>query len=149
MKRKFLDCSLAIIRKNDSTIDDVKLEEIAYGLEGIYLTVTKTVIIFGLSIFLWSDWESHTLWECKYVFIREMRFWSDYLVWSGSKIFTVKYVIYIFGHFYENAYFELSHHERRRRLESCLLGKSGSPMIVEDWRRGSITRLPDSKAKPY
>lgn len=52
MKRKFLDCSLAIIRKNDSTIDDVKLEEIAYGLEGIYLTVTKIVIIFGLALIL-------------------------------------------------------------------------------------------------
>ena len=52
MKRKFLDCSLAIIRKNNSTIDDVKLEEIAYGLEGIYLTVTKIVIIFTLAFIL-------------------------------------------------------------------------------------------------
>ncbi len=52
MKRKFLDSSLALIRKNNPSISDVKLDEIAYGLEGIYLTMTKTIIIFALALIL-------------------------------------------------------------------------------------------------
>ena len=34
-------------------------------------------------------------------------------------------------------------------LAVVLQDQSRSPMIVEDWRRGSITRLTDSKAQPY
>ena len=52
MKKVFLNGCLRIIKKNDSTISDEKLDEIRYGLEGIYLTITKTIFIFALSYLL-------------------------------------------------------------------------------------------------
>lgn len=52
MKKVFLNGCLRIIKKNDSTISDEKLDEIRYGLEGIYLTITKTIFIFVLSYLL-------------------------------------------------------------------------------------------------
>ena len=51
MKRKFLEYSLNTITANKD-FDEVKLEEIAYGLETVYLTVTKLVVIFGLAYLL-------------------------------------------------------------------------------------------------
>lgn len=51
MKKKFLSYSLNLINSNGD-YDDVKLEEIAYGLETIYLMVTKLVVIFGLALIL-------------------------------------------------------------------------------------------------
>lgn len=51
MKKKFLKFSLDAISSNGN-YDDVKLEEIAYGLETIYLTVTKLIVIFGLAFIL-------------------------------------------------------------------------------------------------
>lgn len=52
MKKRFLDYSLGLIRKYRIDIDEVKLDEIRYGLEGIYLTVTKSVVIFSLALIL-------------------------------------------------------------------------------------------------
>ena len=52
MKKVFLNGCLRIIKKNDSTISDEKLDEIRYGLEGIYLTITKTIFIFAISYLL-------------------------------------------------------------------------------------------------
>jgi accessory gene regulator B len=52
MKKKFLNTSIKIIKDNNPKIDEVKIEEIAYGLEGIYLTITKLVIIFLLAFLL-------------------------------------------------------------------------------------------------
>lgn len=52
MKQKFLSYSLNIIKKNNNEIDDSKLEEYRYGLEGFYILVTKTFIIFTLAIIL-------------------------------------------------------------------------------------------------
>ena len=46
MKKKFLDWSMNIIKKNYPDYDDDKLAEIKYGLEGFYLTITKLLIIF-------------------------------------------------------------------------------------------------------
>lgn len=51
MKKKFLKFSLDAINSNGD-YDEVKLEEIAYGLETMYLTVTKLVVIFGLAYIL-------------------------------------------------------------------------------------------------
>ena len=48
MKKKFLSFSLKKIKeKNDYS--EEKLEEISYGLETIYLTVTKLIVIFGIA----------------------------------------------------------------------------------------------------
>ena len=52
MKKKFLNKSINLIKKNNPNIDDIKLEEIRYGLEAIYLTVTKLVVIFLLAYLL-------------------------------------------------------------------------------------------------
>lgn len=52
MKEKFLTYCLNKIKKGDPTINEVKLEELRYGLEGIYLTITKSIVIFGLAIIL-------------------------------------------------------------------------------------------------
>ena len=45
MKQKFLNFSLNLIREKRKDIDEVKLDEIRYGLEGLYLTLTKLIII--------------------------------------------------------------------------------------------------------
>lgn len=51
LKKKFLDSSINLIKKNkDYTQDEIDI--IAYGLEGLYLTFTKIVIIFGLALIL-------------------------------------------------------------------------------------------------
>lgn len=46
MKKVFLNYCLNIIKKNNNNITDEKLDEIRYGLEGIYLTFTKMIVIF-------------------------------------------------------------------------------------------------------
>ncbi len=51
MKRKIIDSSIELIKKNKN-YDEEQLEIIAYGLEGIYLTITKMVILFLLAYLL-------------------------------------------------------------------------------------------------
>ena len=51
MKKKFLNYSLNLINSNN-LYDEVKLEEIAYGLETVYLTVTKLFVIFAIALLL-------------------------------------------------------------------------------------------------
>lgn len=52
MKKVFLNTCLKIISQNDPSINEVKLDEIRYGLEGIYLTLTKTIVIFAITYLL-------------------------------------------------------------------------------------------------
>ena len=52
MKERFLKKSLEIIKNKDSSIDEEKLEEIAYGLEGLYLTCTKMLVILAVGFVL-------------------------------------------------------------------------------------------------
>ena len=52
MKEKFLNSSVKRIQKKYPEYDDEKLEVIAYGLEGLYITITKTIVIFGIAIIL-------------------------------------------------------------------------------------------------
>jgi len=49
LKKYLLNYCEKIIRKNRNNISDDELEVIMYGLEGIYLTITKLVIIFLLA----------------------------------------------------------------------------------------------------
>ena len=51
MKKFVLDKCMNIIKKN-MQYDDTKLEEIRYGLEGIYLTITKVIIISIIALIL-------------------------------------------------------------------------------------------------
>lgn len=52
MKKKFLNNSMKEIRNKFPEYNDDKLEEIEYGLEAIYIVLTKTVVIFALAIIL-------------------------------------------------------------------------------------------------
>lgn len=51
MKNKVVGSVMNII-KNENKYDEVKLAEIKYGLEGLYLTITKLIFIFTLAIVL-------------------------------------------------------------------------------------------------
>ena len=52
MKKVFLDGCIELIKNNNQDISQEKLDEVRYGLEGIYLTITKTIFIFALTYFL-------------------------------------------------------------------------------------------------
>ena len=51
MKKKFLNYSINKIKEHND-YNEEKIEEIAYGLETIYLTVTKLIVIFGVGFIL-------------------------------------------------------------------------------------------------
>lgn len=52
MKEVFLENSVAFITKYNKNYTEEDIEKIKYGLEGIYLTFTKLIIILFLSILL-------------------------------------------------------------------------------------------------
>lgn len=51
MKKKFLNTSMNLIKK-DNKYNEEQLEIIAYGLEAIYLTFTKMIVIFAIAFVL-------------------------------------------------------------------------------------------------
>ena len=51
MKKKFLNSSMKLISR-DGKYNDEQLEIIAYGLEAVYLTFTKTIVIFLIAYVL-------------------------------------------------------------------------------------------------
>lgn len=51
MKNKILNKCMSLIKKNND-YDEIKLAEIKYGLEGIYLLISKLIIIGTLAYFL-------------------------------------------------------------------------------------------------
>ena len=55
MKKKFLKYSTELIKKNNPTLSDEKIAELRYGLEGFYLTITKTIFIFCLSYLMYKQ----------------------------------------------------------------------------------------------
>ena len=52
MKSLFLDNSLSLIKRYYPDYDELKMAELKYGLEGLYLSVTKLIFIFIVSIIL-------------------------------------------------------------------------------------------------
>lgn len=50
MKKKFLNYSLNIIREYYPNIDEIRMDELRYGLEGFYITITKLIIISILAL---------------------------------------------------------------------------------------------------
>lgn len=52
MKKMFLNYCLGLIKKNRPEIDEIRLDEIRYGLEGVYMTVSKSIVVFALAILL-------------------------------------------------------------------------------------------------
>lgn len=57
MKKKFLKYSLQTIKIYHPEYDDIKMDEMRYGLEGFYLTITKSIIIFTIAIVFHIFWE--------------------------------------------------------------------------------------------
>ena len=49
MKEVFLNKSLNFILKNNNSYTEDEIEKIKYGLEGLYLTITKLIIILILA----------------------------------------------------------------------------------------------------
>ena len=52
MRKKFLNFSMNKIKKKYPNYSEEKLEEIEYGIEALYITFTKTVVITSLSLLL-------------------------------------------------------------------------------------------------
>lgn len=52
MKAVFINNSMNLIRKYYPNYSEVKLEELKYGLLGLYLLITKSIIIFGIALLL-------------------------------------------------------------------------------------------------
>lgn len=52
MKKYILNWCCELIKNNNSNLTEEKMLEIRYGLEGIYLTITKTIFIFLISYLL-------------------------------------------------------------------------------------------------
>ena len=51
MKKKFMKFAMNLISSNNN-YNEEKLDEIAYGLEAIYLMITKIIVLFGLAFIL-------------------------------------------------------------------------------------------------
>ena len=52
MKAIFINNSMSLIKKYYPDYSDVRLEELKYGLLGLYLLISKSIIIFGIALFL-------------------------------------------------------------------------------------------------
>ena len=52
MREKILSAAMINIKNKYPEYNDDKLEEISYGLEALYITFTKTIVIFGISLVL-------------------------------------------------------------------------------------------------
>ena len=68
MKKKIINSVISIIRKN-CDYDTVKLEEIQYGLEGLYLTLSKLIVIGVVAVLLHIEKEV-LIFLCIYNIIR-------------------------------------------------------------------------------
>lgn len=52
MKEMFLNNSISIIKSKYTDYDDIKIEELRYGLEGLYLSISKLIVISIITLFL-------------------------------------------------------------------------------------------------
>ena len=52
MKQAFLNHSVAFITKYNTSYNEEQMEKLKYGLEGLYLTITKLVVILLLSFLI-------------------------------------------------------------------------------------------------
>ncbi len=57
MKQLFLNSTLNFITKYNKNYSNDELDKLRYGLEGIYLSITKLVVIFLIAIILNITWE--------------------------------------------------------------------------------------------
>ena len=69
MKEKFINSSLKSIKNKYPEFSDIKLEEIKYGLESLYLTITKFVVLISLAL-LFNIVKEFLLFILLYNFVR-------------------------------------------------------------------------------
>lgn len=72
MKKIIINRCINLIKKYND-YDDTKIAEIKYGLEGIYLTISKLIVIFTLSIIL-GIFKEVIIYMCIYNIIRTTSF---------------------------------------------------------------------------
>ncbi len=61
MKNIIINNCLSLVNKYNPDLDKKQFDTIKYGLEGLYLTITKIIIIFIISLFLGIEKEFLTL----------------------------------------------------------------------------------------
>ena len=52
MKKRFVEGCMSIIESNNKNLSNLQKDKFRYGLEGLYLTVTKLIVIFTVSLIL-------------------------------------------------------------------------------------------------
>ena len=57
MREYIVSNSLNLIKKNNPDYDDEKMEILEYGLSGLYIFISKSIIIFSISYLLGIFWE--------------------------------------------------------------------------------------------
>ena len=89
MKKKFLQFSLNLIKQNNPDLDEIKLDEIRYGLEALYLTITKTIVVFLIASYFKTIKETLLL-LIFYNILRETAFGlhasKSWMCWASSII---------------------------------------------------------------
>ena len=55
MKKKLLNAIKNSIKRQYPNYTEEKIDEIMYGIEGIYLTITKTIVIFLIAFIILSS----------------------------------------------------------------------------------------------
>lgn len=73
MKKIIMKKCMNFISKNDDSLTDEQLEIIEYGLVGLYLTITKLIVIIALSLFL-GIWKEVIIFLLLYNIIRMTSF---------------------------------------------------------------------------
>ena len=94
MKNKIFNKIITIIKKNNNDINDEQLEIVLYGLESIYLTMTKIVVILILSYLMGIFKEAiYTLFF--YNFIRLFAFGMHAKKSSQCLIFSLIFFVFV------------------------------------------------------
>ena len=52
MKKKFVNYCMSIIETNNKNLSNKEIDKMRYGLEGLYLTITKITVVFIISLLL-------------------------------------------------------------------------------------------------
>ncbi len=73
MKEVFINNSMNLIHKYYPDYSEEKLAELKYGLLGLYLLITKSIIIFGIAIFL-GIFKEHLIFMIIYNILRAPSF---------------------------------------------------------------------------
>lgn len=98
MQNKIVNCLMYNIKKNNKNLDDIKLEEIRYGLLGLYTMTTKMLVLILLSVLL-NIFREFVMFLLFYSILRSVGFGthakSNLLCWISSTLLLIG-IPYIF-----------------------------------------------------